>query len=226
MKLLQGSRPVQPREDSMSRKTKVAEFVKEGWDIQITGRNVLVTDPMKDYAMEKISKIELFSKRIVDVNVIMDIQKLEHRVDIIVKVDNLKIKSHAASDNMYASIDLAIAKLLEQLRRYKTRIQNHQSASHEEIAMKVEVYAAPTDEELINDDIEEANAMARDRYATHKIVAQETRPLKTLTNNEAIVKMELSGDSFLIFRSEEDRKMKVIYKRADGNYGIIIAPEE
>lgn len=209
----------------MSRKSKAAEFVQEGWDIQITGRNVLVTDPMKDYAIEKISKIELFSKRIVDVNVIMDIQKLEHRVDIVVKVDNLKIKSHAASDNMYASIDLAIAKLLEQLRRYKTRIQNHQSASHEEVAMQVEVYASPTDEELINDDIEEANAASVDRYAPHKIVAQETRPLKTLTNNEAIVKMELSGDAFLIFRSEEDRKLKVIYKRSDGNFGIIIAPE-
>ncbi|MCE5316734.1 MAG: ribosome-associated translation inhibitor RaiA [Parachlamydia sp.] len=211
----------------MSRKSKASEFVKEGWDIQITGRNVLVTDPMKDYAMEKISKIELFSKRIVDVNVVMDIQKLEHRLDIIVKVDNLKIKSHAASDNMYSSIDIAIAKLLEQLRRYKTRIQDHQSISHEEVAMKVEVYASPTDEELVNDDIEAENAnSAMDRYTPHKIVAQETKPLKTLTNNEAIVKMELSGDAFLIFRSEEDRKMKVIYKRSDGHYGIIIAPEE
>lgn len=210
----------------MSRKSKASEFVKEGWDIQITGRNVLVTDPMKDYAMEKISKIELFSKRIVDVNVTMDIQKLEHRVDIIVKVDNCKIKSHAASDNMYSSIDLAIAKLLEQLRRYKTRIQNHQSISHEEVAMKVEVYAAPTDEELINDEIEEENAASTvNRYTPHKIVLQETKPLKTLTNNEAIIKMELSGDAFLIYRSEEDRKLKVIYKRSDGNYGVIIAPE-
>lgn len=210
----------------MGRKSKASEFVKEGWDIQITGRNVLVTDSMKDYAMEKISKIELFSKRIVNVNVIMDIQKLEHRVDIIVKIDNLKIKSHAASDSMYASIDLAVAKLLEQLRRYKTRIQDHQSVGHEEVAMRVDIYAAPSEEQLVNDEIEAENAnTAIDRYTPHRIVAQETKPLKTLTHNEAIIKMELSGDAFLFFRCEEDRKLKVIYRRSDGNYGIIIAPE-
>lgn len=206
----------------MGRKSKASEFVQEGWDIQITGRNVLVTDPMKDYAMEKISKIERFSNRIVDVNVTMDIQKLEHRVDIIVKIDNAKIKSHAASDNIYASIDLAVAKLLEQLRRYKTRIQNHHSVGHEEVAMHVDIYASPSEEDLINDEIEAENAnKAIDRYQPHKIVAQETRPLKTLTYNEAIIKMELSGDNFMIFRSEEDRKLKVIYRRSDGNFGII-----
>jgi putative sigma-54 modulation protein len=45
--------------------------------------------------------------------------------------------------------------------------------------------------------------------------------MKTLTQNEAIIKMELSGDQFLIFRSEEDRKLKVIYRRSDDHYGII-----
>lgn len=208
----------------MSRKTKAAEFVEEGWDVQITGRNVLVTDPMKDYAMEKISKIERLSSRIVDVNVTMDILRFEHRVDIVVKVDNLKIKSHAVSDNMYASIDLAVAKLLEQLRRYKTRIQDHQSINHEEVAMQVDIYAAPSDEQLVNDEIEAENArIESERFELHKIVAQETRQLRTLTHDDAIIKMELSGDNFMIFKSEEDRKLKVIYRRKDGNYGVISA---
>jgi ribosome hibernation promoting factor len=206
----------------MTRKSKAAEFVQESWDVQVTGRNVLVTDSMKDYAIEKLSKIERFSNRIVDINVIMDIQKLDHRVDIIAKVDNVKIKSHAASEQMYASIDMAVAKLTEQLRRYKTRIQDHQSLGHEEVAMQVNVYAPPTEEELINEEIEAENAQVEiDRFKLHKVVKQETRPLKTLTQNEAIIKMELSGDHFLIFRSEEDCKLKVIYRRSDDHYGII-----
>lgn len=206
----------------MSRKSKAAEFVQEGWDVQVTGRNVLVTEPMKDYAMDKVSKIERLSNRIGDALVIMDIQRFQHRVDIIVKIDNLKIKSHAVSDNMYASVDLAVDKLLKQFRRYKKRVQDHQSIGHEEAAMRVDIYEAPSDEELVNDEIEAENVrLNHDRFQPRAIVSQETRPLKVLTHEDAIIKMELSGDNFLIFRSEEDRKLKVIYRRGDGNLGII-----
>src|ERR1700733_14649795 len=117
---------------TMSRKSKAAEFVLEGWDIQITGRNVLVTDAMKNYAMEKISKIERFNNnRILEVSVIMDIQRFEHRVDIVLKVDNLKMKSQGVSNDMYASVDMAVDKLMEQLRRYKSRVQDYHGINHE-----------------------------------------------------------------------------------------------
>src|SRR5690349_4075621 len=114
----------------MSRKSKAAEFINEGYDVHITGRNVLVTDTMKDYAIEKISKIDRFSNRIIDVNVIMDIQKLEHRCDITLWIENTKIKVSASSEAMYASIDKAIDRLLEQLRRYKEKARDHQSIGH------------------------------------------------------------------------------------------------
>lgn len=207
----------------MSRKSKAAEL-ERAYDISITGRNVLVTDAMKNYAMEKISKIERFSHRIIDVNVIMDIQKLEHRVDILCWVENSKFKSSASSDSMYASIDKAVDKLTEQLRRHKTRVQEHQSTTHEDVAMNVNIYSPLTEDELIdfNEDIENSHdRQLIDRYRPHKIVNKESKPLKTLNNNEAILKMDLSGESFLIFRCEEDQKIKVIYRREDGNYGII-----
>jgi putative sigma-54 modulation protein len=58
-------------------------------------------------------------------------------------------------------------------------------------------------------------------YTTHEIVKQDTLPLKTLTNEEAVMKMDLSKDMFMIFKNEADQKIKVIYRRDDGNYGII-----
>ena len=54
-----------------------------------------------------------------------------------------------------------------------------------------------------------------------KVIGMETRVLKILTTEEAMMKMDLSGDKFLVYRGEEDRKLKVIYRRDDGNYGII-----
>lgn len=209
----------------MSRKSKAAEFVGVGYDIHVTGRNLHVTEPMKAYAVEKISKIERFTNRIIDVQVTMDVQKLEHRVDIVLKIDHIKIKTHAASENMYASIDKAVDKLSSQVRRYRDRIRNHHARGVPTIEMNVNVLKPIAEEEMfdINGDIEEETERRLvDTYKPHEIVSQETMPLKMLTSDEAIMKMELSGDSFLLYRSEEDRKLKVIYRREkDGNYAIM-----
>jgi len=206
----------------MSRKSKALQFAQEAYDITVTGRNVQVTDSMKDYAMEKIMKIERFTDRIIDVSVIMDIQKLDHRVDIIIKVDHIKIKSHAITTDMYASIDMAVDKIESQLRRYKTKLQDHQAKGVSTIDMNVNVLRPLEIEEEINVEIDDENRRrSESQYKRHEIVKQKTRPLKVLTFDEAIMKMELSGDVFMVFRHEEDMKLKVIYRRPDGNFGVI-----
>src|SRR5262245_43379195 len=92
-------------------KQRMAEFASEGYNITVTGRHVHVTDAMKTYALEKLSKIErINASRIIDVNVIMDIQKIDHRVEIIMKYGHTLIVSKGSSTDMYASIDMAIEK--------------------------------------------------------------------------------------------------------------------
>lgn len=205
----------------MSRKSKAAEFVEEGYTINVTGRNLLVTSAMKDYALEKLGKIERFSDRIIDVALTMDIQKLDHRVDIVMKVDHMVIKSEATSEDMYASIDKATDKLQRRLIKYRQRIQEHIAKKLAVVDMKVNVlHVGDIDE--VNDEIEsETSRRLIDSYRPHQVVSQEVHPMKFLTTGEAVMKMDLTGDSFLIFRCEEDRKIKVMYRRRDGNYGVI-----
>jgi putative sigma-54 modulation protein len=208
----------------MNRKALAAKFQDDVYDITVTGRHVLVTDAMKDYAIDKIVKIDRFNARIIDVNIVMDIQKLDHRVDITLKVDHVFIKASATSENMYASIDKAVDKIETQVRRYKDRINEHQKKGGAVIDMNVNILETPTNAVLkeLNDDIEsESSVRLIDGYRPHKILSRETRPLKTLNGHEAVMKMELSGDFFMIFRGEEDQKLKVIYRRNDGNFGII-----
>ncbi len=205
----------------MNRKAKALEFVDAEYNIKITGRQVEITDSMKDYAIEKISKIERFMNRIIDINVVMDIQKIDHRVEIILKAGHTKITSQASTQDMYASIDKAVAKLEAQIRRYKSKIQDHHAKSLAIIDMNVNVLRRPTAEEELELEIEEEEGELNGEETVHEIVKQEKRPLKTLTYDEAVMKMELSQDAFLIFKSEEDQKLKVIYRRQDGHYGII-----
>ncbi len=202
----------------MNRKEKALEFANDvyNYNFQITGRNVDVTDSMKTYVMEKISKIDKFTNRIIDANVIMDIQKIQHRVEIFLKIGNLQLSSKAITDDMYASIDKAVGKLEAQILRYKDKQNEH----HKPSALKVNVMAPPVMEE--EDDFEEYPVKEPvDAFKPHQIVKQETMPLKMLNYNEAALKMELSGDHFMIFKCENDQKLKVIYRRDDGNYGLI-----
>lgn len=204
----------------MNRKNKALEFADQTYNIQITGRHLEITDSMKDYAIEKVSKIERFMNRIIDINIIMDIQRLDHRVEIILKTANTKITSKASSTDMYVSIDQAVDKLEAQILRYKSKLQDHHAKGHAILNMNVDVISAKEAEDEI--DMEEEMVENRsNRFKPHRVVKQETRPLKTLTYDEAIMKMELSGDSFMLFKNEEDLKLKVIYRRKDDSYGII-----
>lgn len=207
----------------MSRKTKAEQFQDTGYNITVTGRHVLVTDAMKDYAQEKIFKIEKFTSRIIDVNIRMDIQKLDHRVDIVMTVGHMKIKSSASTTDMYVSIDQAVDKIEKQLIKYKKRLQEHAAKDLTSIDMQVSVINGEDSQvREINDEIESENNRALlDSYGPHRIVKKETRSLKNLTAAEAVMKMDLSGDAFHIYRSEEDLKLKVIYRREDGSLGII-----
>lgn len=201
----------------MNRKERALEFASDVYDIQITGRHVAVTDAMRDYAIEKISKIERFMNRIIDVNVIMDVQKTQHRIEIVMKVGNLRISSQASTNDMYASIDKAVHKLEAQILRYKGKVNEH----HKPSELNVNVMAPPTPEEEIEDYEEYAPKSLEKEFKPHKIVKQETIPLKTLNYHEAVIKMELSGDNFMLFKNEEDQKLKLIHRRDDGNYGVI-----
>ena len=208
----------------MSRKSKAAEFADDTYKIQVTGRNVNVTEPMKQYAIEKVSKIERFTDRVIDVAIVMDVQKIEHRCEIVMKMGHIKIIGHGITTDMYVSVDQAVQKIQKQIRRYKERIQQHHTKSLSLTDLKVNVLKRPKDEEVIdlNDDIEETNEKELiDKYRPHEVVAQKTRPLVSLTLDESMMKMELSQDNFLVFRSEEDQKLKVIYRRKDENFGII-----
>ena len=200
---------------------KTQELGDTGYNIEVTGRHIAVTDAMKSYAEDKVRKIEHFTDRVLEVQVTMDIQKLDHVVDIVMKVGHYRIKVQAVSPDMYASIDKATDRLCAKLRRYQSRLKEHHAKPISAVDMTVNVYAVPLEEE-INDEIEDENRrQLEEAYQPHTVKKVEKRPLKQLTLEEAILKMELSGDSFLLFRAEDDQRLKVIYRRDDGNYGVL-----
>jgi putative sigma-54 modulation protein len=207
----------------MGNVNKFKEEEEMGYRVDVIGRNVQITDPIRAYVWDKLSKIERFHNHILHVQVTLEIHKLEHVCTILLKIDHTQVKAHADSTDMYASIDRAMDRLQTLMSRYKSRIQDHHQKKLSIIDMQVNVLQRPFNEvESINAEIEEESVKrGLHEYRSPRLIGTETRPLKMLTIDEAVMKMDLSGDEFLLFRSEEDQKLKVLYRRTDGHYGLI-----
>lgn len=203
--------------------TKSNRFENEGYTLYILGKHIEVTDALRNYVWEKLSRVERIADHIIDVHVVLDAQKLEKTCSILMNFIRFQIKVQVGKDNMYEAIDKAIDRVVKLVRRYKTKLQSYRNKDLSTVDIHVNVIQPLSDNlKAINEDIEAENAKAEaERYSLHKVVAKETMPLKTLTHDEAIMKMEITSDPFLIFKSEEDQKIKVIYRREDENYGLV-----
>ncbi|MEM8727346.1 MAG: ribosome-associated translation inhibitor RaiA [Chlamydiota bacterium] len=202
------------------------KFDDREYTISVVGKSIEITKPIRDYIEEKIAKIEALSTDIIAVNVRLDLQKLSHTVDVSLKFSHFRVNVKATTETMYSAIDKSFEKLYGKLRRWKSRIRDHHHKGVAVTEMEVNVLEHGQHEiEEINREIIDANNdhLQKD-YALPKVIKKKKRPLKTLTIDEAVMKMELSDDHFKIYRSEEDRALKVIYRRRDGSYGII-SPE-
>lgn len=193
------------------------------YNITIVGKHITVTDAIRNYVMEKISKVEKITDQLIDVTVTLDAQKLEHSCSVLMNFIHFHIKVHASTDNMYSAIDKCSDRLVTLVRKYKSKLQSKRFKDLTTVDIHVNVIEPLQDNlKQINDDIEAENAKREaERFELHKVVAKETMPLKTLTQEEAVIKMEISDDPFLIFKSEEDQKIKVIYRRKDANYSLV-----
>lgn len=202
---------------------KANKFANEGYTIYVVGKHVQVTEAIRNYVWEKLARIEKIADQIIDITVTLDTQKLEHSCSILMNFIHFHIKVGASTDNIYSAIDKAADRVVKLVRRYKTKLQSHRAKDVTTVDIHVNVIKPLSDDlKEINDEIIAENAREEEeRYKLHEVVAKETMPLKTLTQDEAVMKMEITDDPFLIYRAEEDQKLKVIYRREDRNYGLV-----
>lgn len=197
------------------------KFETEGYNISIIAKHLEITDPIRDYVLDKVGKIDRFADHILDVVVNLDIVKLEHMVSINIKFLHFKINAHASTKDIYSAIDKATERLFRLINKYKTKLQEHKARHLGDVDLRINILKS-NDLDEINDDITEENIKEEMAlYKFHKIVAKEKLEAKMLTQDEAVMKLELSDDHFLIYKSEEDQKIKILYKRDDEDLALV-----
>ena len=168
--------------------------------IKIAGRHTDASPALRDYVIEKTEALERFFDRIISVDVVLSVEKERQIADFHAHLTNKKrINAREESTDMYASIDKAIDRLKRQLVKFKDQLQEVKDRSAAAIK---------------TDDAEEASAEKR-------IIRSETYFQKPMTVEEAALQLEAIEKEFLVFIDVDTDQIAIIYRRRDGNFGLI-----
>ena len=175
-------------------------------EIIVHGSKIKITEAMNDYIKEKLGKLDKYLENGENVraNVMVKVRNHEQTVEITIPLKSFILRSEETKEDFYAAVDKTIDKLERQVRKNKTRMMSKQVKPVHEFDFSVI--------EVEKEDKEES-----------KIVKRKTVEVKPMNEEEAILQMELLGHQFYMYKDSDTNKPAVVYKRNDGNYGVIEA---
>ncbi len=172
-----------------------------------TDKKVNVPNYIHRYAEKKVGKLDRFFKEDATAALTFSVEKDRNKVEVTIRSSGTIFRVSESSSDMHASIDAAVASLERQIRKNKTRLEKR---------LRQGAFERSVDEELaslVPDGPEEGE---------YNIVRAKTFPIKPMNREEAILQMNLLGHSFFAFKDEESGgSFAVVYRRNDGDYGLI-----
>lgn len=174
-------------------------------NVNVRGKNIDVTPALKDYVEKKITKITRQFKTVGDISAVLKVEKGNHIVEITVPASGILLRAQENTKDMYSSIDLVVEKIERQIHKYKTRLMKRKYNNFRDAAIPATGVVADSDGEF-------------------KIIKNKSFTMHPMTVEEAILQMNLLNHDFFIFYEPDFGGANVVYRRKDGNYGLL-APE-
>lgn len=176
--------------------------------INVTFRHMETSDPVRDYVEEKLVKVKKYIDEPVEAQVVLSVEgKIRHRAEVSLGAKGITIKASDETPDMYAAIDGMVDKLDRQLKRYKDKIKNHKPSSGKERRVEKTIFTAESIDDGSGEPI---------------IVKSDSFHVKPMSVDEAVMQMDLLDKEFLVFTDSASEEINVVYRRKDGNYGLIV----
>jgi len=174
--------------------------------IMLRAKKLDITPALRDYVEKRVRKIEkYFDEAAIEAQVSLEVEKERHIVEVTAEVDGILLRAEDETGDMYSSIDGVVDKLERQIRKYKTRLNRK---LRQEANVLKEERLKDFDKSEKDDDLP-------------KIVRTKRFAIKPMPVEEAAMQMDLIGHSFFVFQNADTEEVNVVYKRHDGNYGLI-----
>lgn len=169
--------------------------------VNLKGKNVQITDGLKDYAEKRFQRLEKYFEKEFEVNATFSVERDLHKIDVVIPLSGFVIKGEDKTRDMYTSIDNVIDKLERQIRKYKTRVNRKGKQA-----------------EIKRDD---TLPVEEPEFEIPEIVKTKRFAVKPMSKEEAVLQMSLLDHSFFVFLNPESDEINVIYRRNDGQIGLI-----
>lgn len=169
-------------------------------NIIVTGRRLEVTPALRNYAEKKIKRFDRYLANISEAVVTLSVEKYRHKVEVLLKVNGVLIQAESITGEVYSSIDEVAEKLGRQIKKYKEKLVSHRK-SEGKTGLIVPETATPAE--------------------AGKIIKNKRFELKPMSPDEAAMQMDLLDKDFFVFTNDSSGDINVIYRRRDGNFGLI-----
>ncbi len=166
-------------------------------NIKINCKQMDLTPTLKDYTEEKIGKFNKYLSNITEATVTMSVEKYRHKTEVLLKVNGSHIQAEGITEEMYSSIDEVVEKLARQVRKYKEKNVSHRKGKDKEETVIGAEESAPT------------------------IIKDKSFNIKPMSIEEAAMQMDIVDKTFFVFTNASSGNINVLYKRSDGNFGLI-----
>jgi putative sigma-54 modulation protein len=184
--------------------------------MNITFRHLDPIDSLKNYAQEKVERVNKYLDRATEAHVVLSLERHLHHADITIHSGTYVLRGREKSEDMYASIDLAMDKIERQLKRYKEKLKSHHGK--ERVHHRNDIM-----ERRARHTIFEAHEAEHAPEASAKVVKTNEILARPMAVEQAIMQMDLLNNEFYVFTNSTTMEMNVVYKRKDGTVGLIEA---
>ena len=171
----------------------------------VRGKNIEITPALRDYVEKRVGKVLKYFDKVGDITVLLTVTKGRHIVEVTVPVHGILLRGEESTMDMYTSIDLVVEKLERQIRKHKTKMERR----FREGSLRAEAFA------------DLPRPSAEDESDEYPLVKTKRFSVKPMDVQEAIMQMNLLNHDFYVFRDATTEEVDVVYRRADGNYGLI-----
>jgi len=176
-------------------------------DIQVRGKGIVVTEAMREYAIKKVNKLTRHFGKLSGATVTQTVQGKTHRVEVQLDGDGITLRGEDRGDDIYAAIDRVSDKLERQMQKYKDRHRAFKHGQHH-------AHDTPRTMPI-------AESAEDTQEGIGQIVRVKRFGIKPISPDEAVAEMELLSHDFFVFENADTGKVNVLYRREDGNYGLL-----
>src|SRR5208283_4120924 len=167
-------------------------------NVIINGRHLEITPALRSYAEEKIGRFDKYVSNISEAVVTLSVEKYRHKAEVLLKVNGVKIQAEGKTGEVYSAIDQVVEKLEKQVVKYKEKQHDYRKGEKK-------VSGTP-----------EAGSV---EHGT--IIKRKQFDMKPMSSEEAVNQMELLDKNFFVYTDDRSGDVNVVYRRNDGNYGLI-----